>query len=218
MALDFAALGQAQVQTVPYPHFVVPKILSDDAIAAAIADYPDIDMAGIFPLDTVKGGPAFRQLIEDLRSPEVRRIIAEKFDMDLADHDTMVTIRACCRPTDGKIHTDATFKKATMLLYLNELQWPHPGGILRVLRSGTDLEDYTAEVPPNGGTLVAFKCTDNAWHGHKPHDGVRRYIMVNFVKDKAALKRQVARHRFTAGLKRFLRVFGLGKFAPASEY
>ena len=218
MAIDFAALRQAQVSTDPYPHFVVPKILSDEAIAAAIKDYPDIDMAGIFPLDTVKGGPAFRELVTDLQSNEVRQIIGEKFGMDLSDHETMVTVRACCRPTDGKIHADAVFKKATMLLYLNDLQWPHEGGILRVLRSPDNLEDFVGEVPPNGGTLVSFKCTDNAFHGHKPYDGVRRYIMVNFVKDKAALKRQVARHKFSASIKRFLRVFGLGKFAPASEY
>ena len=62
---------------------------------------------------------------------------------------------------------------------------------MRVLRSGDNLEDYSAEIAPNGGTLVAFKCTDNAWHGHHPYDGVRRYVMVNFVKDKAALHREI---------------------------
>ena len=216
MALDYALLGQAEVQSAPYPHFVVPKLMSDDDVLAAIADYPQIDMAGVFPLDTIEGGPAFQRLVKEIQGPELRRIIGEKFDMDLSDHDTMVTIRACCRPTDGKIHTDATFKKATLLLYLNDLHWPHAGGNLRVLRSGTDLEDYTAEIPPNGGTLVAFKCTDNAWHGHPPYDGVRRYIMVNFVKDKGALKRELTRHRFTAGIKKFKRIFGFGKFAKSA--
>ena len=215
MALDYTALSQVQVQTSPYPHFVVPLVMSAEDVAAAIADYPKIDMAGVFPLDTIEGGPAFRRLVEEIQGPELRRIIGEKFQMDLSDHDTMVTIRACCRPTDGKIHTDATFKKATLLFYLNEIQWPHPGGHLRVLRSGTNLEDYTAQVPPNGGTMVAFKCTDNAWHGHEPFDGVRRYIMVNFVKDKAALRRELTRHRFTAGIKKFKRMFGFGKFANA---
>ena len=81
MALDFAALSQAQVQTSPYPHFVVPKILSDEAVAAAIKDYPQIDMAGIFPLDTIEGGPGFRKLIEDLQSPEVRRIIDQQYTL-----------------------------------------------------------------------------------------------------------------------------------------
>jgi len=30
------------------------------------------------------------------------------------------------------------------------------------------------EVPPSDGTLVAFKRSDNSWHGHKPFSGKRR--------------------------------------------
>ena len=39
--------------------------------------------------------------------------------------------------------------------------------------------------------------------------------MMNFVEDAGMLKREQARHRFTAGLKRFKRIFGLGKIAKA---
>lgn len=215
MALDFSAIASTDVTSAPYPHFVVSQSMSPQAVADAIADYPSIDMAGVFPIDTVQGGPAFRQLIADFQSPQLRAIIGEKFGMDLSNHDTMITVRACCRGTDGKIHTDSTFKKATLLLYLNEPEWPHDGGHLRILRTGDNLEDYAAEVPPNGGTLVAFKCVDNAWHGHKPYEGTRRYVMVNFVEDKGALKRELSRHRFTAGLKKFKRLFGFGKFASS---
>jgi SM-20-related protein len=215
MALDYRALQQAPVQSDPYPHFVVKQVMSVEDVGAAIADYPAIDMAGIFPLDTIEGGPAFKRLIAEIQGPQLRQVIADKFGMDLSDHDTMVTIRACCRPTDGKIHTDSTFKKATLLLYLNEMPWPHPGGHLRVLKSSTDLESYAAEIPPDGGTMVAFKCTDKAWHGHHSYDGVRRYIMVNFVQDKGALKRELTRHRITAGLKKFKRMFGFGKFVKS---
>ena len=39
--------------------------------------------------------------------------------------------------------------------------------------------------------------------------------MMNFVEDKAMLKREQARHRFTASIKRFKRLFGFGKIAKA---
>ena len=104
MALDYAALAQAQVQSDPYPHFVVPKLMTDDDIMAAIADYPQIDMAGVFPLDTIEGGPAFQRLVQEIQGPELRRIIGEKFQMDLSDHDTMVTIRACSSHRRQDLH------------------------------------------------------------------------------------------------------------------
>jgi len=215
MLLDLNALRAAIVQTSPYPHLVVPFFLPKDAVAAAIRDYPRIDMAGVFPLDTIEGGPAFKKLVADMQSDAVRDLIAEKFGMDLTNHQRMMTVRACCRATDGKIHADATFKKATLLLYLNPPDWPHEGGRLRVLRSPTDLEDYAGEVAPVGGLLFAFKCVEHAWHGHKSYEGVRRYLMMNFVEDPAMVRRELGRHRFSAAMKKLKRAFGFGKIEMA---
>ncbi len=215
MLLDLDKLKATPVVKDPYPHFAVPYFLPKDKVPAVISDYPHIDMAGIFPLDTIEGGTMFKEIVAEMQSPEVRAIIADKFGMNLDEHGTMVTVRACCRATDGKIHADATFKKATLLLYLNDEDWPHDGGRLRVLRSPTNLDDYTEELPPTGGTLFAFQCVEHAYHGHKSYEGVRRYVMMNFVEDANMLKREQARHRFTAGLKRFKRMFGIGKIARA---
>jgi SM-20-related protein len=215
MYLNLEALRAATVTPSPYPHFAVPALLAPEQVARVIADYPQIDMAGIFPVESLAGGPAFKALVEELRGPEVKAVIAEKFGMSLDNHKTMLTVRACCRATDGKIHADATFKKATLLLYLNDQDWPHPGGRLRVLRSPTDIDDYSEELPPLGGSLFAFKCVDNAWHGHTSYQGVRRYLMLNYVEDMVMLKRELARHRFSAGVKKLKRAVGLGKFAQA---
>ena len=215
MLLDLEKLKAVPVASEPFPHFALSEFLPRQHLQGVIADYPQIDMAGVFPLDTVEGGPMFQQLVKELQSPELQAIIAEKFGMNLDNHGTMVTVRACCRATDGKIHADATFKKATLLLYLNEEEWVHDGGRLRALRSPTDLNDYAVELAPTGGTLFAFKCVEHAWHGHESYEGVRRYIMMNFVEDKAMLKREQARHRFTASIKRFKRLFGFGKIAKA---
>jgi hypothetical protein len=113
----------------------------------------------------------------------------------------MVTVRGQCRPTDGKIHTDSTGKLVTVLLYING-GWSAPGGRLRLLRTSTDIEDYAVEVPPDAGTLLAFRCTDNAWHGHKPFEGARRSIQLNWVRDAAYLRKEQIRHRVSAFFKR----------------
>ena len=215
MLLDLEALRSTPLRTAPYPHLVVPAFLPQDAVEAAIRDYPAIDMAGVFPLDSIEGGPAFRQVVADLQSDSLRDLIAEKFAMDLSDHRRMLTVRARCRAGDGKIHADATFKKATLLLYLNPADWPHPGGRLRVLRSPTDLEDHAGEVAPVGGLLFAFQCLPHAWHGHHSFEGVRRYLMMNFVADPAMLKRELARHRLSAAVKKAKRVFGLGRIGDS---
>jgi SM-20-related protein len=97
-----------------------------------------------------------------------------------------------------------------MLLYFNE-GWPHEGGRLRILRNGTDFENYAAEVLPLGGRLVAFKCTETAWRGLKSYEGVRRCVMCNYVAGVAALRRELTRHRFSASVKRVKRALGLAK-------
>jgi Rps23 Pro-64 3,4-dihydroxylase Tpa1-like proline 4-hydroxylase len=106
------------------------------------------------------------------------------------------------RSRDGEIHTDSKTKLITVLLYMNE-GWESDGGRLRLLRSGTDLDDYVAEVPPNGGTLLAFRRADNSWHGHKPHEGPRRAIQLNWVTNQDVVDREQNRHRFSTKVKKF---------------
>ncbi len=50
-------------------------------------------------------------------------------------------------------------------------RWEQAGGRLRLLRSATDIEDVLVEVPPEEGTLVAFRRSDNSYHGHMAFDG-----------------------------------------------
>jgi len=76
------------------------------------------------------------------------------------------------------------------------------GRLLRLLRSGTDIDDVVAEVPPLDGTLVAFRRSDNSWHGHKPFIGERRVIQLNWVTSERIKLYEVLRHRASAWLKR----------------
>ena len=76
------------------------------------------------------------------------------------------------------------------------------GGRLRLLRSGTNLEDVILEVPPTEATLLAFRRSNNSWHGHKPFSGARRVIQFNWVTSEAVVRREQNRHRFSAWIKK----------------
>ena len=140
-----------------------------------------------------------------IQSPaEFRAAFEEKFEIDLTDRPTMITVRGRCWEKDGSIHTDSVTKLITVLIYMNS-SWEDSGGQLRLLRSGEDLEDYVAEVPPEEGTLIAFRRSDHSWHGHKPFVGPRRVIQLNWVTSQGVLRYETRRHRYSAFLKRLFR-------------
>lgn len=202
-ALNLDAFRAARLNTSPFDHLVLPGFIRDEARAAINADYPRVDRPGSFPLSEVKSGPAFADLIEQLESDEVRAAFAEKFQMDLTARPTMITVRGRCWEKDGSIHTDSTTKLITVLIYMNP-SWEEPGGRLRLLRSATDLEDVVVEVPPEEGTLVTFRRSNNSYHGHKPFVGPRRVIQLNWVTDERVLRHEQRRHRFSALAKKIL--------------
>ena len=105
---------------------------------------------------------------------------------------------------------NSRFKLVSLLLYLNQT-WTGEGGRLRLLRSPADMGDFALEVAPEGGTLVAFRCTDNAWHGHLPWVGRRRSVMVNYCVDEAVCLRERRRHRLSAKVKKFKGLLGIGR-------
>jgi Rps23 Pro-64 3,4-dihydroxylase Tpa1-like proline 4-hydroxylase len=118
----------------------------------------------------------------------------------------MYTVRGYVRERDGAIHTDSKTKIITVLLYMNE-RWQEDAGRLRLLRSPDNLDDYVAEVPPYGGTLLAFRRADNSWHGHKPISGQRRAIQLNWVTSQAVVDAEQNRHGFSTQLKRLKNLF-----------
>jgi SM-20-related protein len=178
--ININALRAAQLQTDPYDFLVVPGCLSADALAQVNADYPAIDTAANHALENLSYGAAFEALMDELRGATLATVLGEKFDMDLTSLPTTVTVRKFCERTDGNIHTDHKSKVITVLVYFNE-GWEHEDGQLRLLRSKDDIEDYAAQVPPLGGTLLAFRRTDHSWHGHTRFVGERRMVQVNYL-------------------------------------
>ena len=126
--------------------------------------------------------------------------------MDLSQTTKSVTVRKLSEPSDGNIHTDHWSKIVTVLLYFNP-EWHQEGGRLRMLRGKHDIEDYAAEVVPEGGTLLAFKRSAKSFHGYKQFDGERRMVQVNWVRsDPVALQAQRLSRLGTHTGKRLLRL------------
>jgi len=178
--IDLNAVRTAELHTDPFDYMVVPGFLSPQVLAQVNADYPAIDSAANHDLDNLSYGPKFAALMDELRQPAFAQVLGERFGMDLVSLPTTITVRKYCERTDGNIHTDHKSKVITVLVYFNE-KWEHEEGQLRMLRSKNDIEDYVAQVPPLGGTLLAFRRTDHSWHGHTRFVGERRMVQLNYL-------------------------------------
>ncbi len=207
---DFDALERTPLASDPFEHVVVPDFLQQDRFAAVVADYPETPGPGSHPPSELKIAGHFRALIEELRGQRFREAIERKFVIDLSGRPTMYTVRGYVRERDGAIHTDSKTKIITVLIYMNE-RWDSDGGRLRLLRSGDDLENYAAEVPPYGGTLLVFKRSETSWHGHKPFSGRRRAIQLNWVTSPEVVDAEQRRHALSTKWKKFTNLF-----APSS--
>ncbi len=199
--LDLAALDATPLQRDPYEFLIVPNFIEPSAFAAVSKDFPDVPGPGSHPPGELSIRGKFADLMRDLDGEAFRRAIEAKFSIDLTGRPTMYTVRGYVRARDGEAHTDSKTKIITVLLYMNE-GWEADGGRLRILRDRDSLDDPVAEVPPNGGTLLAFRRSENSWHGHKPHEGRRRAIQLNWVTDQDVVDREQGRHRFATRLKK----------------
>lgn len=201
--LDIAKLRAARLETDPYLYTAVPGFLSADSLRRINATFPDIEKGGSYPIESLDNTMTIKEVIEELDGPEFQEAIEEKFGVDLSGRPKMYSLRGYTRAKDGQIHTDSKDKIITVLVYLNE-NWQHPGGRLRILRNGHDLDDYTAEVAPDNGTLLVFKRSDSSWHGHPPFEGQRRSLQMNWMTSEGTKGFHALRHRLSAGVKKLM--------------
>ena len=204
--LKLDVLRSTPLERDPFEYVIVKDFVDHQKLKAVLADYPDVPGPGSHPPDGLNISGHFKEFIDELLGPSFQNVVEEKFDVDLANRPTMYTVRGFCRARDGKIHTDSRTKIITVLLYMNE-RWQEDAGRLRLLRGPDNLDDYVAEVPPYGGTLLAFRRSDNSWHGHKPISGPRRAIQLNWVTSQAVVDAEQNRHGFSTRLKRLKNLF-----------
>jgi len=200
--LKLDTLRATPIERDPFDYVIVRNFVEREKLRDVLADYPDVPGPGSHPPAGLKISGHFKKLMDELLDGPFRKIVEEKFDIDLAGRPTMYTVRGFCRARDGKIHTDSKTKLITVLLYMNDDSWESSTGRLRILRNGDDLENFTDEVEPSGGTLLVFKRSDNSWHGHHPFEGKRRAIQLNWVTDQSVVDREQGRHGLSSAIKR----------------
>jgi SM-20-related protein len=207
--LDLESFRVTPLEQDPYEHVVVRDFVRPEALARINADFPKVSHSGSFPLDALTFGPGFRSFTDALESGEFRSAFEEKFRFDLRERPHTITVRGYCGERDGNIHTDSVSKIITILIYLNS-GWDQAVGRLRLLRSGNNIDDVAVEVPPDGGTLIAFRRSDRSWHGHLPSAGERRVIQFNWVTTQRSRQLVLLRHRLSARVKRVKSLFARG--------
>lgn len=198
--LQIAKLRAAKLETDPFEYVVVPAFLNAVSLKRINASFPAIAKGGSYPIGSLGSSMVIKALIDELDGPEFEGAIAEKFGVNLGGRPKMYSLRGWASAKDGRIHTDSKDKIITVLLYLNET-WPHEGGRLRLLRDGTDLENFATQVCPDNGTLLVFRRTDNSWHGHHPFEGQRRALQMNWMTSKGTKGLHAFRHKLSAVLK-----------------
>lgn len=201
LAMD--KLEAAKIETSPFMYTIVPGFLPPETVSRINATYPRIEKGGSYPIESLDASMAIKEVIDELDGPQFESAIAEKFAVDIAGKPKMYSLRGYTRAKDGQIHTDSKDKIITVLLYLNE-NWQQPGGRLRILRSGTDVDDFAAEVPPDNGSLLVFKRSDNSWHGHHPFEGPRRSLQMNWMTSEGSKGWHKVRHTLSAAMKKLV--------------
>jgi hypothetical protein len=204
MILDYARLRATPVSDDPFRHVLVPEFVPSVILGGVVEDLPRMAQRGSFPISALRFGPRAAAMMAELEAPELRAAIAEKFDLDLSDAGTMVTLRGQSGERDGQIHTDSAAKRVTVLLYLNPQAdaWQRQEGCLRLLRGPDDLENFAVEVPPVNGTLLVFPNGPTTWHGHKKFFGQRYVVQLNYMSADRAARSELRRHRISALIKR----------------
>ncbi len=199
--LDINALRATPLKTEPYDYIVVPDFVRPEFFQEIVADYPQVPEPGPCPLSDLEVGGDFQKLLDELNGPDFRHAVEEKFGIDLLSRPTYFTVRAESRSSDWKVHNDAATKLVTVLLFMNDKEGEDRGR-LRILKSGTDPDDYVEAITTQGGTLLVLRRSDRSWHAHPPFAGPQRVIAMNWVTDRSVVSRAHGRHKVSSTLKK----------------
>lgn len=199
--LQYDAIAATPAADWPFRHLIGKNILSPADEAAIEADFPQITKTGFMRPEDFAMGPAFRDLLDEVRSESFAKAIGDKLGVNLVGKPTWVTVRKWSALKDGRPHTDGADKLASALIYLNH-GWTSDEGRLRFLESADMDGPGTDEIDPGYGSFIAFPRLDNSWHGHKPFEGERRVVQIAWLVSEDAVARKAKRHGLTEFLKR----------------
>lgn len=199
--LDEAAITAAELHHDPYDFSFVEHAIPERFKDEVLADAPRIPDRGSYGLPSLRYGARFEAAVKDLLSPRFRRVVEQKFDMDLSAYPPVIVMmgNTTGHYNEGYAHPDSKHKIVTVLVGFTR-EWPYERGHLRILRS-SDREDVAFEYPPEFGRMLLFRVCDHSWHGFLPQKGERMSLQLCFVDSEAYVRREYFRHRVSAFAK-----------------
>ena len=201
--LDNKKIKHALVDQEFFPFFHIENAFDENLDPAELVEnFPVIKSGGSFHTENLIDG-SIKNLVDELEGDDFKQILEDKFQVDLSDAEVVTTLRGYSRSKDGQIHTDSKTKILTVLLYLNP-NWHSSVGNLRLLKINNNLDNYIKEIPSEFGNLVAFKVTDDCWHGFEPYEGKRLSIQLNYIYPQA-LQSHRFRHKLSSYLKKLFK-------------
>lgn len=196
----------AAVPAAPFPLVIAAGMLDPAQAERLRADFPRYRGAGFFPHAGGDCGPSINTLVSELTAPAFADALGERLGVErMSRYPALVTLCRSLNLRHGNIHTDSQSKIVTALAYLNA-EWPHgAAGTLRFLARKDDIEAQVApSVPPVYGNFVAFRRSDNSFHGHLPFEGERLAIQVAWLADAEAHARKTRRGYTSRVIKKLL--------------
>ncbi|WP_437658917.1 2OG-Fe(II) oxygenase [Sorangium sp. So ce1182] len=211
--IDLRALRNARLESSPFSWCSIDGLMSSEALRDLSSTFPTSgfrEMARdtgsnktyrfakrpLLPLgaDRPHGeeelSDAWRELIQELRSPEYRRAIEAVSGRRLDPALMEININRSGPGSFVSAHLDHPQKDVVHLLYFNEVWSPDWGGCLRILREA-NVDAVAAEIPPLLGRSVLMVRSDQAWHGVLPVTAAapapRLSLEVEFWREQPAL-------------------------------
>jgi SM-20-related protein len=199
--LDEAAIAAADLRRDPYDFAFVEHAIDPGLKDVVLADAPKIPDRGSYGLPSLRRGPKFEAVLQDLLNPRFRHLVEEKFDIDLSNTPPVIVMmgNTTGHYNEGYAHPDSKHKIITVLLGFTR-EWPYERGRLRVLRSPSR-DDFAFEFAPEFGRMLMFRVSDKSWHGFLPQRGARMSLQLCWVDSEWYVRREYVRHSLSAFAK-----------------
>ncbi len=123
--LNEQAIAAAPLACEPYDWAFVDEAIPASLKNEVLADAPRIPDRGSYGLPSLRYGPRFRAVIDDLLSARFRGLVEAKFDIDLSRRPPVVLMMGNTfgHYNEGFAHTDSRHQTITVLVGFSR-EWP----------------------------------------------------------------------------------------------
>ena len=119
---DENAIAAAELRRDPYDFAYVEHAIDERHKSEVLADAPDIPHRGSYALANLSYGQKFADCMSDLQSARFRRLVEQKFDIDLSDCPASIVMMGATSGhyNEGYAHPDSKHKIVTVIVGFSE--------------------------------------------------------------------------------------------------